>query len=84
MPVGSVPGDVVLLEAGVRVPADLALLESEDLSCDESLLTGESAPVKKAAGAKEPMVFAGTMITRGRGRGLRGRGMRGRGAPAGG
>ena len=44
-----VPGDLVLLEAGGRVPADLQLVESLDLQCDEALLTGESAPVKKSA-----------------------------------
>ncbi|RUV74877.1 MAG: HAD family hydrolase [Mesorhizobium sp.] len=70
-----VPGDVVLLEAGGRVPADLQLLASEDLRCDESLLTGESAPVKKDASVERSddrsmLAHAGTMVTRGRGRGL--------------
>ncbi len=69
-----VPGDLVLIEAGSRVPADLELLASEDLRCDESLLTGESAPVAKqagaAAGARQARVFAGSMVMRGRGRGL--------------
>jgi Ca2+-transporting ATPase len=74
-----VPGDLVLLEAGGRVPADLQLVESVDLQCDESLLTGESAPVKKAAavpGGSSPVeprhtaAFAGSMISRGRGRGI--------------
>ena len=61
-----VPGDWVLLEAGSRVPADLQLSESLDLQCDESLLTGESAPVKKMVDAA---IFAGTLVTRGRGQG---------------
>jgi Ca2+-transporting ATPase len=71
-----VPGDLVLLEAGGRVPADLRLLASEDLRCDESLLTGESAPVKKDAASvdgtdhRSALAYAGTMITRGRGRGV--------------
>jgi Ca2+-transporting ATPase len=73
-----VPGDIVLLEGGRRVPADIRLLEAEDLRCDESLLTGESAPVKKApqAGgvdreaARQGMAFAGSMVTRGRGAGV--------------
>lgn len=74
-----VPGDLVLLEAGSRVPADLRLVESADFQCDESLLTGESMPVKKhAAAPEEPAVaderstlaFAGSMITRGRARGI--------------
>lgn len=62
-----VPGDVVLLEAGVRIPADMRLLEQTDLQCDESLLTGESFPVKKTV---RSMVFAGSLVTRGRGSGL--------------
>lgn len=73
-----VPGDVVLLEAGARVPADLALAGSADLQCDESLLTGESLPVGKhvvadaQTGASEAAsrLFAGTLVVRGRGRGV--------------
>nr|WP_290083930.1 HAD-IC family P-type ATPase [Aquibium sp. A9E412] len=71
---GLVPGDLVLLEAGARVPADLRVLAAADLRCDESLLTGESEPVRKApsddAEARGGRAFAGSMITRGRGRGL--------------
>ncbi|MCF3638753.1 HAD-IC family P-type ATPase [Rhizobium sp. TRM95111] len=72
-----VPGDLVLLEAGAKVPADLKLSETSNLLCDESLLTGESVPVRKAGGALRPdtdgpdaRAFAGTLVTRGRGRGL--------------
>jgi len=66
-----VPGDLVLLEAGNRVPADMRLIEAQDLQCDESLLTGESAPVRKLiSAAGDGTVFAGTMVTRGRGRGI--------------
>lgn len=75
-----VPGDVVLLETGVRVPADLRLLGAYNLDIDESLLTGESMPVSKEAErvvaeeaplAERPnMAFAGTLVTRGRGRGV--------------
>ncbi|MCA1408374.1 HAD-IC family P-type ATPase [Ensifer sp. IC3342] len=73
-----VPGDLVVLEAGGRVPADIRLTDAIDLLCDESLLTGESAPVHKTALAVEaapekgsrPMAFAGTLVTRGRGRGV--------------
>ncbi|SPD59930.1 cation-translocating P-type ATPase [Cupriavidus neocaledonicus] len=78
-----VPGDLVLLEAGGRVPADLVLIEAIDLQCDESLLTGESLPVRKAcpsratggppSGAADEspcLAFAGTVVMRGRGRGI--------------
>jgi Ca2+-transporting ATPase len=69
-----VPGDCVVLEAGRRVPADIRLSVSDGLKSDESLLTGESAPVRKysseeATDDRASMVFAGTMITRGDGRG---------------
>eukprot|EP00913_Durusdinium_trenchii_P004188 g3880.t1 len=72
-----VPGDLVQLEAGIRVPADIILIEAVDLLCDESLLTGESLPVRKASAGpgksgKDPeiTVFAGTLVTRGRGKGV--------------
>lgn len=75
-----VPGDVVLLEAGDKVPADLRMLQSFGLEIDESALTGESVPAEKSAGAncapdcplgdRKNMAFMGTAVTRGRGRGL--------------
>jgi len=77
-----VPGDVVLLKAGDRVPADLRLIKSMHLEVEESALTGESVPVRKdsqwtAEGKREEraayprnMVFMGTLVTRGRGRGI--------------
>lgn len=67
-------GDIVLLAEGDRVPADMDLIESYDLSVDESMLTGESLPVSKEAaltpsgiGPVEAscQVFAGTLVTRG-------------------
>ena len=71
-----VPGDIVLLEAGDRVPADGRLLLAANLSIDESSLTGESVPVDKRADARTPagaplgdrhgMVFMNTTVTRGR------------------
>lgn len=73
-----VPGDVVLLESGVRVPADLRLIEAISLQVDESLLTGESVSIYKeiaplpeetALPDRRNMVFAGSIITSGRGRG---------------
>ncbi len=73
-------GDVVLLEPGAMVPADLRLLHSRNLSVDESLLTGESLPVEKDANATLPeetplaerrtMAFAGTLIATGRAHGV--------------
>lgn len=63
---GLVPGDRVLLESGQRVPADIVLDDSEHLQCDEATHTGESRPVYKSVG--DP-VFAGTIVTRGRGQG---------------
>ena len=73
-----VPGDIVLLEPGAKVPADVRLIEAHQLECDESLLTGESLAVAKQAGLKLAldcalgdrvnMAFAGTMVTHGRSR----------------
>ncbi len=69
-----VPGDIVLLEAGDRVPADCRLLEQTDLSVDESILTGESAPVEKNLKSLPPQaelserkncVYADTYVTEG-------------------
>ncbi len=74
-----VPGDVIILETGDRVPADAVILESSSIQVDESLLTGESVPVEKFAvspdsekgpGEKKNRVFMGTSITGGRARAL--------------
>ncbi|MDH3948874.1 MAG: HAD-IC family P-type ATPase, partial [Gammaproteobacteria bacterium] len=75
-----VPGDIVLLESGDRVPADIRLLGCLDLETDESLLTGESTVVLKNAdtvlsantvlGDRCNMGFAGSLVARGRGRGI--------------
>ena len=70
-----VPGDVVILNAGDRVPADLRLLEAASLRAEESALTGESAPVEKAVAAvaaeavlaeRHSMLYLGTIIAAGR------------------
>lgn len=75
-----VPGDVLLLESGSRVIADVRLVDTHGLRVDESLLTGESVPVDKDASLALPaeaplaerrnMTFAGSFVTVGRGTGL--------------
>ncbi|HEU4326462.1 MAG TPA: cation-transporting P-type ATPase [Roseiflexaceae bacterium] len=68
-----VPGDLLLLQAGRRVPADARLAVGYGLAVDEAALTGESLPVEKHAGAPEErsrQVFAGTTVVRGRGAAL--------------
>jgi magnesium-transporting ATPase (P-type) len=74
-----VPGDVVLIEAGDRLPADLRLLRARGLLVDEALLTGESVPAAKndapaAAdadlGARHSMAYSGTLAVAGQGSGV--------------
>ncbi|NPV66769.1 MAG: cation-translocating P-type ATPase [Anaerolineae bacterium] len=75
-----VPGDVVLLDTGNYIPADVRLIEGFNLTVDESPLTGESVPVQKRPGDILPvdatlgdrrnMAFMGSVVTYGRGRGL--------------
>ncbi|MEO1657559.1 MAG: HAD-IC family P-type ATPase [Pseudomonadota bacterium] len=75
-----VPGDVVLLTSGDKVPADMQLVASDGLEIDESMLTGESVAVVKDSSARPgesanlaeraDRCFAGTVVTRGRGRGV--------------
>jgi len=75
-----VPGDIVLLETGNVVPADLRLLEIEEMQADESALTGESHAVDKqdvllnepelTPGDRINIAFKSSMITRGRGKGV--------------
>lgn len=67
-----VRGDTVLLAEGDRVPADIDLIESSNLMVDESMLTGESAPVAKHAAPDADAgrrVFSGTLVTQGTARG---------------
>ena len=73
-----VPGDVLVIEAGDRIAADAAILDSSSLEVDESLLTGESVPVEKNALKgnkslvdpydKKTSVYMGTVVTGGRGK----------------
>ncbi|MFN2224146.1 MAG: cation-translocating P-type ATPase, partial [Candidatus Promineifilaceae bacterium] len=75
-----VPGDVVLLEAGNAIPADLRLVESANFRVQESILTGESEPVEKETdaystaamplGDRRNMAYMGTVATYGRGTGV--------------
>lgn len=74
-----VPGDVVLLESGDRVPADLRLVDVKNLLTDESALTGESVPVEKTVavvaakatiGDRHNLAFSGTMVVSGRATGV--------------
>jgi Ca2+-transporting ATPase len=62
-----VPGDLVLLNAGERVPGDGEIIESTKLAVDEAILTGESEPVNKSADSGQNDVFMGTTIVTGRG-----------------
>ena len=72
-----VPGDIILLQSGDRVPADARLLEARSLRIDEGMLTGESEPAAKTEAASTPdamlgdrtgMAYSGTTVTVGRGR----------------
>lgn len=71
---------MVILEEGVKIPADLRLVEEIDLHCNEALLTGESVPVEKCVdviskkdlplGDIKNIAFMGTVVTKGRGKGI--------------
>ncbi len=74
-----VPGDIVLLESGDKVPADMRILHELGLQVDESALTGESLPVEKSAGplpqstelaSRHNMAYASTLVTHGQARGI--------------
>jgi magnesium-transporting ATPase (P-type) len=74
-----VPGDILLLEAGDRVTADVRLIRARNLAIDEAILTGESVPVQKSIepvtesapiGDRHAMAYSGTLVTAGQGAGL--------------
>ena len=75
-----VPGDIILLQAGDKIAADARLIESVNLQVEEAALTGESIPIHKRTeplsvegltlGDRNNMVFGGTIVTYGRGRGV--------------
>jgi len=74
-----VPGDIVLLESGDKVPADLRLADAKNLRTEEAALTGESVPAEKGTdavsgnatvGDRESMAFSGTMVVSGRATGV--------------
>jgi magnesium-transporting ATPase (P-type) len=74
-----VPGDVVILESGDKIPADLRLVDTKNLRTEEAALTGESVPADKTSavvpanatvGDRENMAFSGTMVVSGRATGV--------------
>ncbi len=74
-----VPGDIIMLQSGDRIPADLRLLHARELRVDEALLTGESVPVDKSTdavaghagvGDRKGMAYSGTFVTYGQGSGV--------------
>src|SRR5215475_818198 len=74
-----VPGDIVLVESGDKVPADLRLVDAKNLRTEEAALTGESVPAEKTVdavsanatvGDRESMAFSGTMVVSGRATGV--------------
>jgi len=74
-----VPGDILMLYTGEKIPADARILEAYSLGLDESMLTGESLPVSKveeklgeklALGDRKNMVFSGCLVTKGRGKAI--------------
>src|SRR5262249_50085396 len=74
-----VPGDVVVLESGDKIPADLRLADVKNLRTEEAALTGESVPAEKTTdphsekatvGDRQSMAFSGTMVVSGRATGI--------------
>ncbi len=74
-----VPGDVVLLQSGDKVPADMRLFKTRELRIEEAMLTGESVPVEKSTqpvsqqatiGDRKCLAYSGTLVTYGQGQGI--------------
>jgi len=74
-----VPGDILLLEEGIKIPADARIIQSINLQTNESILTGESTPIDKTEqkinkkseiANQKNMIFSGTIITKGKGQAI--------------
>ena len=74
-----VPGDIVFIQSGDKVPADMRLIKTKELRIDEAALTGESMPVEKTisrvpenavTGDRKCMAFSATLVTYGQGSGV--------------
>ncbi|MBL7738663.1 MAG: cation-translocating P-type ATPase [Chitinophagaceae bacterium] len=61
-----VPGDIMLLEEGMKIPADAMILQSNDLSVNEAIITGESLPADKSDRAEQNSLYQGTTINSGK------------------
>lgn len=61
-----VPGDIMLLEEGMKVPADAIVLQENDLTVNESIITGESLPVDKSETGEQTILYQGTTINTGK------------------
>ena len=61
-----VPGDIMLLSEGMKIPADAVMLQGNDLTVNEAIITGESLPVDKLASADQDILFQGTIINSGK------------------
>lgn len=60
-----VPGDIIKLEEGNKIPADALIVQANDLTINEAVITGESVPVEKNEAASEPVIYQGTTINSG-------------------
>lgn len=61
-----VPGDIILLSEGMKIPADAVMLQGNDFTVNESIITGESLPVEKQAGPENTMLYQGSTVNSGK------------------